>query len=108
MHWGGGSPNILSAEDIAALAGNLCGAFVVEKDSEFAVEIDPRQMDTEKADAFAEAGVTRASIGVQDFDPQVQAAIGRKQSFKTTSATVSSARHQLDQHRSHVWPAEPD
>ena len=92
LHCGGGSPNILSASDIAELADTLQASFNVERAAEFAVEIDPRYMDDAKFDAFARAGVTRVSIGVQDFDPAVQAAIGREQSFETTRNTVSAFR----------------
>jgi oxygen-independent coproporphyrinogen-3 oxidase len=92
LHWGGGSPNILSAPDIAALSGELRGAFNLTEDAEFAVEIDPRHMDDAKSDAFARAGVNRVSVGVQDFDPAVQAAIGREQSFPETQAVIAALR----------------
>ena len=62
-------------------------------------------------DAFAEAGVNRASLGVQDFDPVVQQAIGRIQSFEQTArAVVALRRIGIDAHqfRPDVWPATPD
>lgn len=92
LHWGGGSPNILAAPDILELAEALRAHFSVGKAAEFAVEIDPRHMDPEKLDAFARAGVTRVSVGVQDFDAAVQAAIGREQSFETTRRAVAAFR----------------
>ncbi len=92
MHWGGGSPNILAPDDILALAGAMRESFNVEESAEFAVEIDPRELDRDRIAAFARAGVTRASIGVQDFDEKVQAAINRRQSFATTEAAVSALR----------------
>lgn len=92
LHWGGGSPNILSTTDIVALAGALRGAFNFAAAAEFAVEIDPRHMDAAKADALACIGVNRVSVGVQDFDPAVQAAIGRKQSFETTHRAIAELR----------------
>ncbi len=92
LHWGGGSPNILAASHIIALADALRGRFNIDSAAEFAVEIDSRHMDTAKADAFARAGVNRVSIGVQDFDPAVQAAIGREQSFETTKDAVAALR----------------
>lgn len=92
LHWGGGSPNILSAGDIVALAGALQGAFNFAEGTEFAVEIDPRHMDAAKADAFARAGVNRVSVGVQDFDADVQAAIGREQSYATTRDAIAALR----------------
>jgi oxygen-independent coproporphyrinogen-3 oxidase len=70
----------------------LWAAFDVVEGAEFAVEIDPRHMDATKADAFARAGVNRVSVGVQDFDPAVQAAIGREQSYETTRDVISALR----------------
>ncbi|HEU4380754.1 MAG TPA: oxygen-independent coproporphyrinogen III oxidase, partial [Hyphomicrobiaceae bacterium] len=93
IHWGGGSPNILAAGDIAGLAEALRVKFSIDRAAEFAVEIDPRHMDGGKLETFARAGVTRVSIGVQDFDSSVQAAIGRTQSFETTRATIEELRH---------------
>ncbi len=92
LHWGGGSPNILSAADIVALAEALRSAFNFAETAEFAVEIDPRHMDSAKASAFAHAGVNRVSVGVQDFDPAVQAAIGREQSYEMTRGAIAALR----------------
>jgi oxygen-independent coproporphyrinogen-3 oxidase len=92
MHWGGGSPNILSAADIRLLAGEIRSRFNFAESAEFAVEIDPRRLDASQVDAFAEAGVTRVSLGVQDFDSAVQAAIGREQSFAATKSAVDAFR----------------
>jgi oxygen-independent coproporphyrinogen-3 oxidase len=92
VHWGGGSPNILEPDDILALAQATRRAFNVADSAEFAVELDPRGLDRERIAALAHAGVTRASIGVQDFDVRVQAAINRRQSFATTQAAVASLR----------------
>lgn len=92
IHWGGGSPNILAPEDIERLAAALRRCFDVALDAEFAVEIDPRLLNGEQADAFARAGVNRISLGVQDFDPVVQGAIGRIQSFEQTAGVVDQFR----------------
>ena len=92
IHWGGGSPTILTPEDIKRLAANIRRHFNVSRDAEFAVEVDPRGFDQARAAALADSGLTRASIGVQDFSPTVQAAINRLQSFEETSATVSMLR----------------
>jgi oxygen-independent coproporphyrinogen-3 oxidase len=98
IHWGGGSPNILSANDIRALAAASRRHFSVTGSAEFAVEVDPRGIDGERFDAFAEAGVTRVSIGVQDFNAQVQTAINRRQSFETTRDAVTAFRERgIDQ-----------
>jgi oxygen-independent coproporphyrinogen-3 oxidase len=92
IHWGGGSPNILSAADIAALADAQRREFRVEEGAEFAVEIDPRGLDEDRIAAFARAGVTRVSVGVQDFDDKVQAAINRRQTFEETQRAIVAFR----------------
>jgi oxygen-independent coproporphyrinogen-3 oxidase len=93
IHWGGGSPNILAPSDIDSLAEALRGAFKVSRKADFAVEIDPRHLEPDQIAAFCRVGVTRVSVGVQDFDDDVQAAIGRHQSFAATKAAVDAFRH---------------
>jgi len=92
MHWGGGSPNILSAPDIRALAAHLRRNFRCADDMELAVEIDPRDFDEPRADALHDAGVNRISLGVQDFREDVQKAIGRMQSFEDTARVIEAFR----------------
>lgn len=92
IHWGGGSPSILEPDDVLRLAGALRRGFTFADDAEFAVEIDPRGLDQARVDAFAEAGVNRVSIGVQDFDTAVQTAINRMQSFEMTEWVVQAFR----------------
>jgi len=92
IHWGGGSPTILTAEDISALATAIRGAFPLDARAEFAVEIDPRGLSHAQIKALLDAGLTRASFGVQDFDPDVQQAINRVQSFELTRAVIDTFR----------------
>jgi len=92
LHWGGGSPTLLSPEDVALIRGALKERFVLDAMAENAVEIDPRTLTPELARAFGQAGVNRASLGVQTFDPTVQAAINRVQSFDVTAASVRTLR----------------
>lgn len=92
IHWGGGSPNILLPADILALSDLLRSSFNIADAAEFAVEIDPRHLEPGQVAAFAGAGVNRVSIGVQDFEPAVQAAIGRVQGFETTRSAVDAFR----------------
>lgn len=92
VHWGGGSPTILEPEDIIRLNAAIHEAFPLARTCDFAVEIDPRGMDAARLDALAETGLTRASIGVQDFDPDVQRAINRFQSFEETKRVVEGLR----------------
>lgn len=93
LHFGGGSPSILRPAEIAAFAGHIRRLFDAEDGFEFAVEIDPRDIDEQAILAWAEAGATRASIGVQDFGPQVQQAINRIQSFAQTETCVARLRN---------------
>ncbi|MGH6923292.1 MAG: oxygen-independent coproporphyrinogen III oxidase [Propylenella sp.] len=92
IHWGGGSPTLLTAEDISALAAAIRRAFTVDRRTDFAVEIDPRGLSSEQTDALIAAGLTRASFGVQDFDRTVQQAINRIQSFNETKAVIEGFR----------------
>ncbi len=94
IHWGGGSPNILSPNDILRLDDALRAYFNVAPNTEFAVEVDPRTHTQLQTDAFMQAGLTRLSVGVQDFDDDVQKAINRIQSFATTKAVIDGFRKQ--------------
>ncbi|TYO88193.1 oxygen-independent coproporphyrinogen III oxidase [Oceanicella actignis] len=92
MHWGGGSPTVLTPDEIESLAAALRAAFELTDDAEIAVEIDPRDMTPERLDAFARIGLNRASIGVQDFDPVVQKAINRMQGWEMTRDVIEGLR----------------
>jgi oxygen-independent coproporphyrinogen-3 oxidase len=88
LHFGGGSPTILPPQEIERLMAALREQFIIDKDCEIAVEIDPRGVDEAKLDAWVAAGMTRASLGVQDLDPKVQQAINRVQPFETVAGVV--------------------
>lgn len=92
LHWGGGSPTMLSPDDVRALKGALDTHFDFAPDAEFAVEIDPRGIKDELIQTLAECGLTRASIGVQDFDEKVQKAINRIQPYDETERVVNALR----------------
>jgi oxygen-independent coproporphyrinogen-3 oxidase len=92
IHWGGGTPTILSAGDFLALQRRLRDRFDIDPAAEIAIEIDPRTLEKPVVAALAEAGVTRASLGVQDFDPEVQRAINRWQPFEMTRQAVEDLR----------------
>lgn len=92
IHWGGGSPTLLAAEDIEWLAASFRSAFALSKTAEFAVEIDPRGLDEARIAALVCAGVTRASVGVQDLDLRVQSAINRVQSAEMTASVIERLR----------------
>ena len=92
IHLGGGSPSMLSPTDFVSLNDELRTAFNVRGDVEFSIEIDPNDMDETRYDALAEIGITRVSLGVQDFNPVVQQAINRIQTYEQTRAVVDAMR----------------
>jgi oxygen-independent coproporphyrinogen-3 oxidase len=92
VHWGGGTPTALAASDFASVSSALARQFRIAHDAEIAIEIDPRHLDQSHIDAFAAAGINRASLGVQDLDPGVQKAIGRIQSFDQTAQAICRLR----------------
>ncbi len=92
IHFGGGSPTILHASDFTLLMKRMRGAFEVSKCAQIAIEIDPRQMSEAKAVSYAKAGVTRASLGVQDFDEKVLESVNRTQPFFASYETVKLLR----------------
>lgn len=92
LHWGGGTPTLLSPSMMQELAGTIADVAPFAEGAEFSVEIDPNEIDEARLDALAGAGMTRASIGVQDFDPEIQKTIGRIQSFDITRDAVDMIR----------------
>ena len=84
LHWGGGTPTLLQPGLIRDLAGAIFDAVPLAPGAEFSVEIDPDEVDAPRLDALAAAGMNRASIGVQDFDPEIQKTIGRIQPYELT------------------------
>lgn len=92
LHWGGGTPTILPPAMIRQLAHSIMQVIPPADSFEFSVEIDPTMVDAAKIDALAEMGMTRASIGIQDFAQDVQDAIGRHQSFEQTKTCVDLLR----------------
>jgi len=92
LHFGGGSPTILTPDLIDTLMDAILDATPFDADYEFSVEIDPTACNDAKIEAFARGGMNRASIGVQDFNPKVQEAIGRPQTYELTRDTVESLR----------------
>lgn len=88
VHWGGGSPTMLKAEDWQSIIDKLKDCFDIDESSELAVELDPRTATEDYVKAIAKAGINRASIGVQDFHEEVQVAINRVQPFEVTKQVV--------------------
>jgi oxygen-independent coproporphyrinogen-3 oxidase len=92
IHFGGGTPTIIKPEEFANLMTSIGGHFDVAANANVSVEIDPRTLSAGMAQALGASGVTRASLGVQSFDPVVQKAINRIQSEETTALAVCRLR----------------
>ncbi len=92
LHWGGGSPTMLTGDDWQMTVERLRARFDLTDDATLAVELDPRDATEDYVKALAQAGVNRASIGVQDFDAEVQQAINRIQPFDVTERVVGWLR----------------
>lgn len=92
IHFGGGTPTMLAPDDLRALGERLRERFDVADAAEFAVEIDPRRLTPEAVAALAAIGVNRASLGVQDVNPEVQRAINRWQPFTLVERAVGWLR----------------
>ena len=92
LHWGGGTPTFLTDAEMARLMGMLKSRFNFLPDGEYSIEIDPRSVDPQRAHTLAELGFNRMSLGIQDFDPLVQKAVNRIQSFEQTRDVLLAAR----------------
>jgi len=93
IHFGGGTPTIIKPGEFIALMDALRNRLGFAATTNTAVEIDPRTLTADMAMALGASGVTRASLGVQSFDPKVQKAINRIQSVETTTNAVEYLRH---------------
>ncbi|MFZ1681514.1 MAG: oxygen-independent coproporphyrinogen III oxidase [Rhizobiaceae bacterium] len=92
VHYGGGSPTLLIPEDLKRIDRAMREAFRFDPAVEISVEIDPNDVKAEGYEALAAIGLTRASLGVQDFDPKVQQAINRIQPFERTREVIEAVR----------------
>ncbi len=92
LHWGGGTPSVLGPTGLASVIGALRRHFAFEADFEHAIELDPRFVTDSLAKGLADLRVNRASLGVQDVNPAVQAAIGRLQPLQVVESAVARLR----------------
>jgi len=94
LHLGGGTPTFLTPERLSALIDTLDRFFRLTNSAarDYSIEIDPRTVDASYIRHLAELGFNRISIGVQDFDPEVQKAINRIQPIELVQQTLDSAR----------------
>ena len=92
LHLGGGSPTFLSDAELAQLLQLIRARFVIERDAEVAIEIDPRTVDPQRLQSLVAMGFNRISFGVQDVDAQVQEAVHRVQPIELVQALLEEAR----------------
>lgn len=94
LHLGGGTPTYLNREQMDRLMAKLREHYNLQLDGgqEFSIEIDPRTASPEDIVGLAECGFNRVSLGVQDFNPEVQKAVNRLQSEEETAALIDAAR----------------
>ena len=96
LHLGGGTPTFLSDTELGELMRFIGHSFSLRDDSlrEYSIEVDPRTVDESRLAAIAALGFNRISLGVQDFDPDVQKAVNRVQPQEGVLAVMSGARRQ--------------
>jgi len=92
LHWGGGSPTFLTADEIRRLGESIRRHFPFSEDIEAGVEVDPRRLTRDHIVALREIGFNRASLGVQDFDPTVMKAVHRVQPRELTEQVLGWVR----------------
>ncbi len=92
VHFGGGTPNYLHVEDLARILQVIELELGLTNDSRLAIELDPRLVSKDDIQRLVDLGFSRMSLGVQDFDPEVQLAINRLQSFEMIEGAVSDIR----------------
>ena len=92
FHWGGGTPNFLTPEEMKLVFRSAVDRFNLASDADVSIEVDPRTTTNDQVEVLAELGFNRISLGVQDFDPAVQEAINRVQSVECTEQVVEWAR----------------
>ncbi len=94
LHWGGGTPTFISHQQMRELMQTTGEHFRLRDDDEgeYSIEIDPREADSDTVAMLREIGFNRMSLGVQDFDPQVQKGVNRLQSYDETMTVLQAAR----------------
>lgn len=92
LHWGGGTPSILGSQHLSDLVEKLAAKLDLSAIREHAIELDPRRMSPAFVRGLTRLGINRVSLGVQDFTPHVQNAIGRVQPFELVRDAVALLR----------------
>ncbi len=94
ISWGGGTPTFLTLQEIERLQKGILDHFLLDQSAEVSIEIDPRVTSNEQLDLLKRLGFNRASLGVQDFNPEVQKAVNRIQSAEMTEGMLRTC-HKL-------------
>lgn len=92
MHWGGGTPTYLTKTQITRLVGLLRHHFQFNDDAELSIEVDPREIELDVLDHLRQEGFNRLSMGVQDFNKEVQRLVNREQDEEFIFALIQRAR----------------
>ncbi|GAB3532273.1 oxygen-independent coproporphyrinogen III oxidase [Photobacterium alginatilyticum] len=92
LHWGGGTPTFLTKPQVSRLMGLLRELFNFAPDAEISIEVDPREIDLDMLDHLRAEGFNRLSIGVQDFNKEVQKLVNREQDEEFIFAMVERAK----------------
>jgi oxygen-independent coproporphyrinogen-3 oxidase len=92
LHWGGGTPTFLTADEMESLFEKITSRFQIEEQAEVAIEVDPRVTTLEQLVLLRKLGFNRLSMGVQDFTQEVQEAIDRNQTEEETFTLVERCR----------------
>jgi oxygen-independent coproporphyrinogen-3 oxidase len=92
LHLGGGTPTYLRDPELKALMQMLGKTFSWQEGGEYSIEVDPRTVDAKRLALLRELGFNRLSLGVQDFDPVVQKAVHREQTYAQVESLMQSAQ----------------
>ncbi len=92
FHWGGGTPTYLTPAQMEDLFGFAAERFSFAPDAEIGIEVDPRVTSVEHLETLRRLGFNRLSMGIQDFDPEVQEAVKRVQPLEMTSELIARSR----------------
>lgn len=98
LHWGGGTPSIIGDASFVKIVENIAQAFDVSMIKEHAIELDPRRVTRLLARTLATIGINRVSLGIQEFSPRVQNAIGRIQPLEVVEQAVDVLREENIDH----------
>ena len=93
LHFGGGTPTFLSDDQLERVFAMIREHFQLLDDGEYSIEIDPRKVGAATIEHLGRLGFNRMSVGIQDFDPKVQAAVNRIQTVEETREVIEAARN---------------